>query len=88
MVYFYADAWRGRNVIAEQPARLRAVVAAMHERGLRGQKRESLRYLEEARGAGMDLKDLLKDKDFAALHGDPEFESLLKPVRDEAAKKP
>jgi hypothetical protein len=34
-VYFYADAWRGRNAIVDQPDRLRAVVRAMHKRGLR-----------------------------------------------------
>jgi len=34
-VYFYAEAWHGRNAIVDQPAKLRAVVGAMHEQGLR-----------------------------------------------------
>lgn len=33
--YLYADAWRGRNLIASDPAAYRALIAAMHRRGVK-----------------------------------------------------
>ncbi len=34
-VYFYADAYHGRNALADEPAKVRVVVKTMHEHGLR-----------------------------------------------------
>lgn len=34
-VYLYADAWRGRNLIASRPDKYRALIAAMHRRGVK-----------------------------------------------------
>jgi hypothetical protein len=34
-VYFYADAYHGRNALADEPAKVRAALETMHERGLR-----------------------------------------------------
>jgi hypothetical protein len=33
--YLYADAWKGRNLIASDPAAYRALIAAMHRRGVK-----------------------------------------------------
>ena len=33
--YLYADAWRGRNLIVSDPAAYRALIAAMHRRGVK-----------------------------------------------------
>jgi hypothetical protein len=33
--YLYADAWRGRNLIASDPAAYRALIAAMHRNGVK-----------------------------------------------------
>lgn len=33
--YLYADAWQGRNLIATNPAAYRALIAAMHRRGVK-----------------------------------------------------
>jgi hypothetical protein len=34
-VYLYADAWRGRNLIASDPAAYRALIGAMHRNGVK-----------------------------------------------------
>jgi non-specific serine/threonine protein kinase/serine/threonine-protein kinase len=55
---------------------------------LKGGKSEALRLLREAREAGDSLSTLPDDQDFTSLHGDPDFEAIVRSIRDEAAKRP